>query len=124
MRFTATEFEIDPEDEESLAAVFLYGTNGSERAYLSLTRFTDDQDDGHIEIELCEQTRHAKDGITRCSVTESALALELEAGAASSLSTTSPIEVRFTMNVAERARLITTLRSIFRDRLELLGVDE
>ncbi len=117
--FIATEFDFDPEDDDFLAMVFLKGTRGSVREYLCLTRFTDEQDDGRISIEVSEQTRQTYDGIVRCTLALGGLSLELTEEARRALGTSS-VAIGFALEPELFDRLHAALRSIFRDRKGVL----
>jgi hypothetical protein len=120
MEFIASDVEADPEDDEFLAMVFLRGERDLVPEYLCLCRFTDDQDDGHIEVELSEQTRCTRDGIVRCTLRDGELRLVLDEDAARALDTDPVLVVRFVIDGPSLDRLAATLASLFRDRMERL----
>jgi hypothetical protein len=118
MDFAASHVDADPEDGEYLANLFLKGAD----EYLALCRFTDDQDDGHIEVEVSEQTRTTRDGIVRCSLRATELRLTVDEDAARDLGTDTEIVVRFAVDRALLERMAATLSSLFRDRMDQLEI--
>jgi len=75
MHITANRIEADPDDGENYALLFFGESSGH---YLSLARGNRDDNDRGVEIELNEQSRYAKDAVTRCRLHIDSLHLRVQ----------------------------------------------
>ncbi len=112
MRLLATEFSACPCDDGNLAS--LWFRDATQDYCFGLSRFTDEQDDGCVDVLVVDQV-HLRTKAIAVSLHRTRLVIHLQPSDAAELDGVTEYEVRFEATDEEVEAMRQTLSSVFRD---------